>query len=96
MSMKRCHATTTNPPNPPDRIMSRAALRKVVVAGQDVSKEFATMLTSASLAWSDAVKAPFDKLGAFKNVVTYAITALTSGFVKEQCTKLCADTTAKK
>lgn len=79
-------------------------------AGTAVSREFATLLSSAfglmaALAWSDAVKGAFEKLGAFREwrvvgpfvfaaVVTLAallVTRLLAGFAKPACTKLCDD-----
>ena len=88
--------------------VGRKAVTKVAMAGYEVSREFATMLTSAfgivaALAWSDAVKGGFDRIGAFKgwpllgpfafaSLVTmgaYVASLLMAKFVKEQCTKLC-------
>lgn len=84
--------------------------RKVASAGYEVSRELATLLTGAfgivaALAWSDAVKGAFTRLGAFKEwpfvgpflyaimvtVAAYAATLLMSRFVKAQCTRVCTD-----
>ena len=52
--------------------IGRKAVKRVALAGYEVSREFATLLTSAfgivaALAWSDAVKGAFDRFAAFKN-----------------------------
>ena len=95
--------------------IGRTAVRRVTMAGYEVSRELATMMTSAfgivaALAWSDAVKGSFDRMGAFKNwpivgpfvfavmvtLAAYVASSLMSRFVKEQCTKLCTTNQTEK
>lgn len=89
--------------------VARATVARVAKAGYEVSREFATLLTSAfgivaALAWSDAVKGAFSRLGAFTQwpfvgpfifaavvtVAAFAATRLMSKYTKDQCTKVCA------
>jgi hypothetical protein len=87
---------------------SKEALRKAVQTGADMSREFATLITNAfgliaALAWSDAIKAIFDKLGKLKywpfsgpvmfavliTIMAYVATVTVGRFVKDSCTKVC-------
>lgn len=89
-------------------------LRKATKAGYEVSKEFATLITNAfgliaALAWSDAIKAIFDKLGTFKwwpfsgpvmfamliTLMAYAATMTVGKLSKDTCTKICPETKPK-
>ena len=85
-------------------------LRKAAKTGAAMGVEFATLITNAfgliaALAWSDAIKAIFDKLGKLKywpfsgpvmfavliTVMAYVATVTLGRLSKDSCTKLCTD-----
>jgi hypothetical protein len=84
-------------------------LRRAARTGQEMGREFATLITNAfgliaALAWSDAIKAIFDKLAKFKywpfsgpvmfavliTVLAYVATVTVGRLSKDSCTKMCA------
>ena len=86
----------------------KQVLRRAVQTGGEMSREFATLITNAfgliaALAWSDAIKAIFDKLAKFKywpfsgpvmfavliTIMAYVATVTVGRFVKDSCTKVC-------